>query len=100
MEIESLDALDDHLASGASLHGLRLQALDLTGYADALAEHPSLAGLVVLGGVVPTDVAKVLLHRGAVVFPGLAGAPIDPWRGLYLPEELYAGLEEHGDGAR
>jgi predicted Rossmann-fold nucleotide-binding protein len=99
MEIESLDALDDHLASGASLHGLRLQGLDLTGYAGALAEHPSLAGLVVLGGVVPTEVAEVLLHRGAVVFPGLAGAPIDPWRGLYLPEDLYAGLEEHGYAA-
>jgi predicted Rossmann-fold nucleotide-binding protein len=99
MEIESLDALDDHLAGGGSLHGLRLQHLDLTGYAESLAEHPSLVGLVVLGGTVPTDVAEVLLRRGAVVFPGLAGAPIDPWRGLYLPEDLYAGLDEHGYGA-
>ncbi|HET8594540.1 MAG TPA: Rossmann fold nucleotide-binding protein, partial [Intrasporangium sp.] len=98
MEIETLDELDDYLDSGASLTGLRLQHLDLTDYAPRLAGHPGLAGLVVLGGVVPPDVAEVLLVGGAIVFPGLAGAPIDPWRGLYAPEDLYAGLEEHGYG--
>jgi predicted Rossmann-fold nucleotide-binding protein len=98
MEIETLDELDDYLDSGASLTGLRLQHLDLTDYAPRLAGHPGLAGLVVLGGVVPADVAEVLLVGGAIVFPGLAGAPIDPWRGLYAPEDLYAGLEEHGYG--
>jgi predicted Rossmann-fold nucleotide-binding protein len=93
MEIETLDELDDHLESGAPLRGLRLQRLDLTAYADRLAALPDLTGLVVLGGTVPPDVSDVLVRRGAIVFPGLGDAPIDPWRGLYFPEDLYEGLE-------
>ncbi len=93
MEIESLDALDDHLDEGGSLQGLRLQNLDLTGYAAALRAHRDLTGLVVLGGVVPPDVADLLHRGGAIVFPSVVDAPIDPWRGLYYPEDLYAGLE-------
>lgn len=94
MEIESLEALDDYLADGATLHGLRLQNLDLTGYGPRLAAHEDLSGLVVLGGLLPPDDAELLLRAGAIVFPGIADAPIDPWRGLYLPEELYADLDE------
>ena len=94
MEIESLAALDDHLDDDTEpLTGLRLQGLDLTGYADRFARRGHLTGLVVLGGVVPPDVMDVLLAGGAIVFPGVADAPVDPWRGLYLPEQLYAGLE-------
>lgn len=103
MEIESLAELDDHLDSGESLRGVRLQDLDLTAYGDRLAAHPDLTGLVVLGGVVPPGVADLLVRRGAIVFPGLADAPIDPWRGLYFPEDLYEGLEsgyEHTPDAR
>lgn len=103
MEIESLDEFDDHLDSGESLRGLRLQGLDLTAYGSRLAAHDDLTGLVVLGGVVPHDIADLLVRRGAIVFPGLADAPIDPWRGLYVPEDLYAGLEagyEHTPDAR
>lgn len=98
MEIESLDALDDHLADGGTLRGLRLQNLDLSDYAVPLAAHAAhgdLTGLVVLGGVVPTDVNEILHRGGAIVFPQVGGAPIDPWRGLYYPEDLYEGLE-HG----
>lgn len=93
MEIESLAELDDHLASDASLRGLRLQDLDLTGYGDRLAAHGDLTGLVVLGGTVPVPVAELLLARGAILFPGIADAPVDPWRGLYFPSDLYDGLE-------
>lgn len=103
MEIETLAEFDDHLDSGESLRGLRLQALDLTAYADRLAAHDDLTGLVVLGGVVPHDIADLLVRRGAIVFPGLADAPIDPWRGLYFPEDLYEGLDsgyEHTPDAR
>lgn len=92
MEIESLDTLEHHLTEDRSLRGLRLQHLDLTGWAQRLAGR-DLTGLVVLGGTVPNEVTDVLLAGGAIVFPGLADAPVDPWRGLYLPEELYAGLE-------
>ena len=93
MEIETLQELDDHLASAAPLGGLRLQGLDLTGYGDRLAARGDLTGLVVLGGTVPVPVAEVLLRGGAILFPGAADAPVDPWRGLYLPSDLYAGLE-------
>jgi predicted Rossmann-fold nucleotide-binding protein len=94
MEIESLADLDDHLDAGGSLSGLRLQHLDLSGHADRLAGHGDLTGLVVLGGTVPPRVAEILLQRGAIVFPGIADAPVDPWRGLYFPSDLYAGLEQ------
>src|SRR5215203_59507 len=60
MEIETLDELDDHLATGAPLSGLRLQNLDLTGYGPRLAGR-DLTGLVVLGGTVPVPVAELLL---------------------------------------
>ncbi len=98
MEIESLEALSDHLDRGAPLRGLRLQRLDLTGWADRFADCDDVTGLVVLGGVAPPEVTRVLQQRGAIVFPGLADAPVDPWRGLYGAEELYAGLE-HGYAA-
>ena len=75
------------------LGGLRLQDLDLTAYGDRLASRGDLTGLVVLGGTVPVEVAEVLLTRGAILFPGIADAPVDPWRGLYFPADLYAGLE-------
>jgi predicted Rossmann-fold nucleotide-binding protein len=94
MEIESLEELDDHLDSGEPLSGLRLQDLDLSGHGDRLAAHGDLTGLVVLGGRVPPPVAEVLLHGGAIVFPGIADAPVDPWRGLYVPADLYAGLQQ------
>src|SRR4051794_18917943 len=98
MEIETLDELDEHLASGGPLRGLRLQRLDLTCYGDRLAAHEDLSGVVVLGGTVPVPVAEKLLVRGAILFPGLGDAPVDPWRGLYLPADLYSGLE-HGYAA-
>ncbi|MDN5765852.1 MAG: LOG family protein [Humibacillus sp.] len=94
MEIESLAALAHHLGRRRPLRGLRLQHLDLTGWADRFAEREDLTGLVVLGGVVPPEVTRVLLQRGAIVFPGLADAPVDPWRGLYGPEDLYSGLDQ------
>lgn len=94
MEIETLEEFDDHLGSDAPLRGLRLQDLDLTGYAERLAARGDLTGLVVLGGHVPLPVAEVLLRGGAILFPGVAEAPVDPWRGLYLPSDLYAGLAD------
>jgi predicted Rossmann-fold nucleotide-binding protein len=98
MEIETLEEFDDHLESDSPLRGLRLQDLDLTGYAGRLAARGDLTGLVVLGGDVPLAEAEVLLRGGAILFPGVAEAPVDPWRGLYLPSDLYAGLE-HGYAA-
>jgi predicted Rossmann-fold nucleotide-binding protein len=94
MEIETHETLDDHLDAGGSLSGMCLQNLDLSDYGPRFAARADLTGLIVLGGEVPTPVAEVLLARGAIVFPGIADAPIDPWRGLYVPEELYDGLDD------
>ena len=94
MEIETPAELYRVLAAESPVRGLRLQDLDLTGCADLLQARGDLTGLVVLGGTVPPPVAEVLLRGGAIVFPGLADSPVDPWRGLYLPADLYAGLEQ------
>jgi predicted Rossmann-fold nucleotide-binding protein len=94
MEIETPAELERLLTSGAPVRGIRLQDLDLTDHAEQLRARGDLSGLVVLGGTVPPPVAEVLLRGGAVVFPGLTDAPVDPWRGLYLPADLYAGLDQ------
>ncbi len=99
-EIESLAALDEALASGASLRGLRLQDLDLSGRTRSLLARDDVEGLVVLGGRVPGDLAHHLRTHGALVFPTDPRAPVDPYRAtLYQPHELYAGLRELGYSA-
>ncbi len=96
-EIESLDELDTLLADGGSLRGVRLESLDLTSRVDALVARPDVRGLVILGGVVPARLADHLVRHGAMIFPAAHGAPVDIFRSrLYSPEELYAGLSEHG----
>ena len=96
-EIENLPALHAALASGASLAGLRLQDLDLTGHEDALLARTDVAGLVVLGGRIPAALDAHLRTHGALVFPTDPGAPVNPYRStLYQPRELYDGLAEHG----
>jgi predicted Rossmann-fold nucleotide-binding protein len=96
-EIESLAALDEALASGASLRGLRLQDLDLRGRSRSLLARDDVEGLVVLGGRVPGELAHHLRTHGALVFPTDPRAPVDPYRAtLYQPHELYAGLRELG----
>jgi hypothetical protein len=94
-EIHDLADLDARLASGAPLTGLRLQGLDLRSHADALCARTDVAGLAVLGGRVPGRLARHLAHRGAIVFPEITDAPVDPYRAvLYHPSELYAGLAD------
>jgi predicted Rossmann-fold nucleotide-binding protein len=99
-EIETLAHLDQALASGGSLRGLRLQDLDLSGREDALLAREDVEGLVVLGGRVPDELADHLRAHGALVFPTDPRAPVDPYRAtLYQPHELYAGLRELGYSA-
>ena len=84
------------LETGRPMTGLRLQDLDLTAVARRLRGRTDLAGLVVLGGVVPTDLLVHLQGHGAVVFP-VAVAPVDVYRAhLYTGAELYAGLAAPG----
>ena len=96
-DVETLTDLDEALASGRPLTGLRLQDLDLTAYEDALLARTDVQGLVVLGGRLPDALDAHLRAHRALIFPTDPSAPIDPYRGtLYQPEELYAGLAEHG----
>ncbi|QGN57806.1 LOG family protein [Nostocoides sp. HKS02] len=96
-EIENLTDLDAALASGEPLTGLRLQDLDLTAYEAALLARTDVEGLVVLGGrLSPALDAHLRAHR-ALIFPTDPAAPVDPYRAtLYSPQELYAGLADHG----
>lgn len=96
-EVETQAALRTVLNSGRRLGGLRLQDLDLRPVADELLLRSDLAGLVVLGGTVPTDLAEHLREHGAVVFPTDPSVPVRPYRGsLYTADELYQGLEQRG----
>jgi predicted Rossmann-fold nucleotide-binding protein len=95
-EIESLDQLDAALRTGSSLAGLRIQGVDLTAREERLLGCDP-KGAVVLGGIVPDRLEEHLRHGGALVFPAVTGAPIDPYRSrLYDASELYAGLAEAG----
>jgi predicted Rossmann-fold nucleotide-binding protein len=96
-EIENLKDLDAALASGEPLTGLRLQDLDLTAYEAPLLKRTDVEGLVVLGGRLPPALDAHLRAHRALIFPTDPAAPVDPYRAtLYSPDELYAGLAEHG----
>jgi predicted Rossmann-fold nucleotide-binding protein len=93
MEIETLGELDALLAVGGSLAGSRLQGLDLAAREDVLLRADP-RGAVVLGGVLTDRLDAHLRAGGALVFPAVTGAPIDPYRSrLYTPAELYDGLD-------
>lgn len=97
MEIETLAALDEALSRPRELAGLRLRDLDLRGHEERLLEIDDFEGVVVLGGELTPRLERHLRQGRAVIFPSSPHAPIDPYRAtLYSPEELYAGLAEHG----
>ncbi|MGI5357743.1 LOG family protein [Streptomyces sp. CA-252508] len=94
-EIETLQEFDEVAARG-SLVGYRLQSVDLTDRSGALLALPS-TGAVFLGCRMEPDAAAKVRAEGALVFPPLPDLPFDPYRGLlYSPDELFAGLAEHG----
>ncbi|GAA1168757.1 LOG family protein [Ornithinimicrobium humiphilum] len=85
------------LASPEPLHALRLQGLDLTRHREQLLARDDLEDIVVLGGELDREVERHLRRHGAIIFPSVPRAPVDPYRArLYTPQELYAGLEEGG----
>lgn len=93
-EVDTVAALERVLDRHEPLRGLRLQDLDLTTVAGRLLRREDLRGLVVLGGVVPDELAGHLRRHGAMVFPSDPQAPLEVYRPhLYTAEELYAGLE-------
>ena len=98
VEVETLEEFDRLVGEGARImRGWQLQDLDLTGRSDVLRSLDA-RGALVLGGRLEPTVAEDLRRRGALVFPGLPGVPVDVYRaGLYTPEDLYAGLESGYD---
>lgn len=100
MEFATLAQLQAALSDGRSLHGVRLQNLDLRPVEADLLARTDLEGCVVLGGHVTARLARHLAAARAVVLPPAPGAPVDPYRAeLYDPHELYAGLAERGYAA-
>lgn len=93
-DLESLDAFDAHLASGATLAGVFVQSVDLTGRSAAL-RATDVHGAVFLGCALRRADASHVARRGALVFPRLPDLPFDPYRPeLYTPDELYRGLAD------
>jgi predicted Rossmann-fold nucleotide-binding protein len=93
VEIESLAAFEQHLASGRSLANIILQGLDLRGHTEALL-RAGLSGTIFLGCELQKEALQAVLAHGAMVFPPFSGLPYSPYRGsLYTPEELYAGFD-------
>lgn len=94
MEIESLERLDALLGTGRPLAGVRLQGLDLAAREEGLL-RTDVRGAIVLGGVLTDRLDAHLRSGGALVFPAVTNAPIDPYRAhLYTPEDLYRGLDQ------
>jgi predicted Rossmann-fold nucleotide-binding protein len=97
VEIDTLDEFDS-VASGppGSMDGWRVRGLDLTAQSAALMRHDP-AGALFLGCDVAPDALVYLETGGALVFPEVPDVPVDHYRGaLYTPDELYAGLRQHG----
>lgn len=92
-EIDTLDAFERHLRSGATLSNIVLQGLDLRGHTREL-RATSLTGTVFLGCLLEPRALQAALEGGAIVFPPLPGLPYSPYRtSLYTPEEIYAGFD-------
>ncbi len=92
-ELETMAALDQHLAKARTLAGCVVKDLDLRSRDDLLL-GTDLTGTVFLGCRLPGAVLAAAPERGAVVFPPVDGVPFQAYRGgLYTPAELYAGYE-------
>lgn len=92
IEIESLDQLDERLASGKGLAECSLQSLDLTGHGEALLAA-DVTRAMFLGCDFGPGVEHALERRGALVFPTLPDLPFNPYRsGLYV-EPRAVGVE-------
>lgn len=91
VEIDSIDALHEHLARTGSLAHTVLNGLDLRPVAAAL-DGVDVSGAVLLGGLADDAFVARCQRSGALVFPEFRGLPFRPWRGgLYNAVELFTG---------
>ncbi len=96
-EVQTPADLRNVLRGHLPLSGVRIQDLDLHPYEQLLLGRTDLEGLVVLGGHLSDDLARHLRLHGALVFPSVTGAPINPYRSrLYQADDLYAGIFARG----
>jgi predicted Rossmann-fold nucleotide-binding protein len=93
LEVESLDALDQHLAV-ASLTGVALQGIDLTGVD---LSGITVRGALFIGCAMTTTQAVDLVQRGALVVPRFTDLPYptEPSR-LYTADDLATGFATGG----
>jgi len=92
-ELESIEALEAHLAVRGDLRCVAVQGLELTPLADRLMEVAA-EGAVFLGCHMSEALLDHLMDEGAVVFPRLPSLPYRPYRpSLYTVDELLEGYE-------
>jgi predicted Rossmann-fold nucleotide-binding protein len=97
-EIESREALQDHLHRHGDLTRVVVQGVDLAGEG-ALFDGVAVDGAVFLGGRLDDEVRARVQAGGGLIFPALPDLPFQPYRArLYSPEELMAGYRR-GDPA-
>lgn len=97
VEVRDLADFDRRVAQHVdSMAGWVLTGLDLSERSAALAGC-SVAGAMFLGCAFAPGMEATLEQRGAIVFPVLPGAPVDPYRSsLYSPAELYDTVDYTG----
>ena len=93
IEIESVDELQAHIASGRSMANVVVQGLDLRDQ-EALLESTDLQGAVFLGSQLTPQSYATACGQGAVVFRPPVDTPFSPYRNsLYTPDELFDGFD-------
>jgi predicted Rossmann-fold nucleotide-binding protein len=93
IEIETIEALEDHLAAGLPMGNVVVQGLDLTGLATSL-DGLDLAGTVFLGGQLAQSTYERACADGAVIFRPPLATPFSPYRSqLYTAQELFGAFD-------
>ena len=93
IELESISALEAHVAEHGDLCHAVVQGLDLRGHTPQLSAFSS-SGTVFLGCRMSSELLEHVHETGGLVFPRLSGLPYHPYRPqLYTPGELMEGYE-------
>ncbi len=88
VEIESIQALQEHLARQRSLASCVLQGLDLRGQ-EALLQGVVLSDTVVIGCQLPKELLRTFADADVLVFPEMPEVPFGYRARLYTGEELF-----------
>ncbi|WP_072314043.1 LOG family protein [Agrococcus sp. Marseille-P2731] len=95
LDISSIAAFDHFSRDAASMHGWRIQDVDLRQHGDVL-ERLHGDGALIMGSDLPQQAKERLISEGALVFDDVPDTPFNAYRSsLYTPDELVQGIE-HG----